>query len=252
MTSKFGGDLDKYRKIHGYKQIKEEFDRKFSLIHKLIDQKQSTKENLNMNGFAIQNLPWPKETTEPATKEYCDDKDRLVTNYCNEIMRYDLMKNEEEFHPKTLIEIGKSLLKAGCTNENLVRKVAYCEKLRKYYRYLFDDSSTGDSDSDDEIEIFKNISWFWGLKYKIINIINQSEKETFKAYKKQLMDDGLVYTPDNNSIHKKVRRFINKLAQGKRDDEILELMIQKNHLCLDMKILYINEELLKELLDKQN
>jgi len=78
-------------------------------------------------------------------------------------------------------------------------------------------------------------------------------KEVFIELRNKLVEHDLISTPEDNTIQKRYRRFINKLnnkvsAHKKEITNDLELLLNKNLLLLDLGFAYLNESLLKQTL----
>ena len=118
-----------------------------------------------------------------------------------------------------------------------------------YEKYLeINDGKTSENIS----EIFKSSILYTELKAIIIKVIEELPKNIFTELKVKLMEMDLVSTPDVKTLRKKCRRFINemsKIVDPNRSNEVLELLIQKNFLLIDLGYVYFIESLLKRLLD---
>ena len=94
----------------------------------------------------------------------------------------------------------------------------------------------------------KDCIFFTNLKVQVLNMI-QCLPETFLIqFNVKLIERDLIQTPENGSIGKLYRRFINKtskLVDPRRSNNELELLVQKNLLLLDLGFVYFIEELLK-------
>jgi hypothetical protein len=82
------------------------------------------------------------------------------------------------------------------------------------------------------------------LKYFILTIIEEIPKEQFIILKRRLIDERLILTPSEGSQLMKVRRFITKITKANRDNEKLELLIQKSLIIVDLGFPYIPDTLL--------
>ena len=90
-------------------------------------------------------------------------------------------------------------------------------------------------------------SLFIDIKFYIISIIEGSNERFFVQLKQKLMHNRLVFTPEERTIGKRYRLFINRCAKQIEINNELELLIQKNLLLLDLGIVYLFDHLLEEL-----
>ena len=95
-------------------------------------------------------------------------------------------------------------------------------------------------------EVIKSSYFYTNLKAAVILVIEDLPSVTFIELKGLLMRASLVSTPENGTLRKKYRRFINevpKVVDPNRSNEALELLIQKNLLLLDLGFEHLLESL---------
>ena len=112
------------------------------------------------------------------------------------------------------------------------------------YRVLFNDA--------DVDEILNTCALFTQFKCLIINIIEELPEEIFLLLKVDLIAVKLISTPDEGTIRRKYRRFLNKYSRElyhTQSNKELELLVQKNLLLIDLGFIYFIDILLKRLLE---
>ena len=83
----------------------------------------------------------------------------------------------------------------------------------------------------------------------IIAIIEELPKNIFTELKQYLVHNKISFTPDEGTDHMKIRRFIQKFANDidpNRENEIFELLLQKNLMFVDLGIKYVSDSLLAQ------
>ena len=103
----------------------------------------------------------------------------------------------------------------------------------------------------EDSEFIHSCTLFLDLKIIIIVIIEILHEDMFLNLKNNLMAANLVSTPEDKTLRKKYRRFINKNVKSidpTRSDQNLELLVQKNLLFLDLGFTYLIDSLLKRML----
>jgi hypothetical protein len=203
-----------------------------TLLHTKLDK--NVTEDLNMNNFAITNV---KKQIDPL----CADLKLYV--------QVSLQKDD--------VAIVK-LLKFGEIILDLFNKYKHNIILNNYRSEISTSVYNVATMISKYSEIFDNIfelpstcNLFLNLKVIIIKIIEMLPEEMFLDLKKELMTTDLISTPEDKTLRKKYRRFINKnvkLIDPARLNKQLELLVQKNLLLIDFGFVYFINSLLEKLL----
>ena len=93
---------------------------------------------------------------------------------------------------------------------------------------------------------------FTCIKYLIclvIVIIEELPHDIFIELKEYMIRDKLLITPEDGTDLMKIRRFIQKFVNDldpSRENENLELLLQKNLMFVDLGIVYVSDTLLSQ------
>jgi len=85
------------------------------------------------------------------------------------------------------------------------------------------------------------------LKYFILAIIKEIPEPIFKKLKKNLKDNGLIETPEDNTPLMKIRRFINKTKTKNSNDPEYELLVEKSIMIVELGFQYVPDAFLAAL-----
>ena len=195
-------------------------------------------ENLDMNEFSITNVKNPTGSFDAVNKIY---------------LQISTQKDD--------ISMDNLLKVADCISD-LFNKYRNNEDLNSY-RAEFSASHYNAATSRLKYgELFSDVSFlmyscgiFIDLKINIIKIITILPEDIFSDLKSDLLAARLVATPEEGTLRKKFRRFINHLSSNInpiRTDKQLELLVQKNFLLIDMGFTYLADDLLHRLLGSRS
>jgi len=235
-----------------------------TLLHTKLDK--NITEDLNMNGQKISGLVNPTNDDEVCNKKYLDLKikqeststklniDSLFNNIENRLNLFDIHSilnlQKDDITAENIFYIGSdinNLLKEKDINiEQFSKRFQLVEKMYKKYLEIFE--IVGDA-SGNIPDILK--SYIFDLKIAIIKVIEDLPRNIFIELKTELVESGLISTPEAKTLRKRYRRFINglsKIIDPTRSNEELELLIQKNLLLIDLGYVYFMENLLERLL----
>jgi hypothetical protein len=195
---------------------------------------------------AIGNLDVDKKikSESAVTKLYIDGLINKIENRINRVGTLITI-----ISPKVDISIDKLFDIAVVINNLLVNKELNFDTFSESYRCferMYDKTSTIIS------EVLKSSVFYTNLKAAVILVIEDLPSDVFIELKGLLIRENLVSTPEDKTLRKKYRRFINELSRvidPTRSNEDLELLVQKNLLLLDLGFEHLLESLLKRLLD---
>ena len=201
-----------------------------------------------------------KNDEEVCNKKYLDSKiqqeststklyiDGLFKSLESRLNLFDAQK--DDLTAETVFDIGaviNTLLREnGLTIQQFLKCFNAAEKMYEKCMAIF-----GEKTSDIISDIIKSSVLYTDLKVAIIKVIEVLPRNIFMELKVKLMEEDLLSTPEEKTLRKRYRRFINgasKIIDPQRTNEALELLIQKNLLLIDLGYIYLVESLLERLL----
>jgi len=166
-----------------------------------------------------------------------------------------LSQNMDDIDTHKLLHIAKTIKGEldpdDLKNKPFISTVHFMQSILEIYTGVF--RNRGEDKNLQDLQYYRSL--FVDVKFYIITIIEGSSEQFFIQLKQKLMDNALVFTPDERTIGKRYRMFINKRAKfidRTRSSNQLELLIQKNFLLLDLGFIYLLDELLAELFNSEN
>jgi hypothetical protein len=229
-----------------------------TLLHQKLDK--NIADGINMNGQKLFGLLDPANDDEACNKKYLDSKiieervlaklstDGLLKNVEN---RLNICIQKDELTVENIFDIGaviNNFLKEKDINiDQFFTSFNYIEKMYEKYMEIFEIQT-----SETLPDVIKSCVFFTDFKISIIKVIEKLPRNIFVELKAKLLREKLVSTPEDKSLRKKYRRFINgisNIADPNRLNEPLQLLIHKNLLLIDLGYVYFIEDLLKRLLD---
>ncbi len=187
--------------------------------------------DLDMNWHNLSNTRFPIDSLDAVNQLYVQ-----------------VLTQNDDVDCDKLIQIA-NILKFVCdsSQENIVIE-KYKPQLYLCLNYATIILSLYSSSFNDINKITNNCIFFTNLKVQVLNMIQCLPEAFLIEFKVKLIERDLIQTPENGSIGKHYRRFINKtskLVDPRRSNNELELLVQKNLLLLDLGFVYFIEELLK-------
>lgn len=268
MTNVFGST--NFKSITNYNAIKKEFDAQFIRLTKRFDTTLNKNEDLDMNNHKIYNVPSPQELNDVVTKEYCDNKisqENLGNSLQFPINNLDIVNKfylqlyyySDDLNATDLLKIAdviKDTLES-CPDKSPVTKKyediflkSYNISQNLYMKYLGKFREDRAEKCAQELKNYFSI--YSELRIHIIHLILNMPTAVFQNLKARLLSQqiGLDVTPNEKSINKKLRRFINQTSRDidpNRMNENLDLIIQKSLLILLLGFNYVDGNLLSQL-----
>jgi hypothetical protein len=182
--------------------------------------------HLNMNGFSIVNVLSPRDQFDAVNKLYLQ-----------------VHTQEDDLTIEKLLHIANKI-------DNIYYKYGTIHREEFFNAWV--NLTTLFSRNPEFVEVFSG-TLFTDLKVVIITIVETLPEEVFLDLKSQLKGADLVQTPEEKTLRRKYRRFINKSSKTINPDRTnskLELLVQKNLLLIDVGFVYIFESLMNEILGK--
>jgi hypothetical protein len=218
--------------------IRDELNKKLTLKLNLNGDDDMTND-LNLSGHLVSEVGFPQDDFDVINKCYLQ-----ISKQVDEIEVTDL-NNLAELISK-LLEKYKDIDVIKKYSGQFKSAYNYVQVLLQKYHELFKDKELK--------EIAPDLNFcplFTDLKVSIIKIFEILPEYIFIELKKKMQNEELIKMPEEKTIRKKYRRFLNKLAAGydpARSNPYFELLIQKNLLLIDFGFIYFIEYLLKRML----
>src|SRR3989442_2912412 len=220
-----------------------------TMLHTKLDK--TIAEDLNMKRHKIIGVENPTNDDEVCNKKYLDSKitqesvsvklyiDGLLKHLENRLNLFDAQK--DDLTAGTVFDIGaviNTLLREnGLTIQQFLKCFNAAGKMYEKCMAIF-----GEKTSDIISDIIKSSVLYTDLKAAIIKVIEVLPRNIFMELKVKLMEEDLLSTPEEKTLRKRYRRFINgasEIIDPQRTNEALELLIQKNLLLIDLGYIYI-------------
>ena len=93
------------------------------------------------------------------------------------------------------------------------------------------------------------VTYIIDILYLIITVVEDLPQNIFIDLKEFLVRDKILNTPEEGTDLMKIRRFIQKFVidlDPRRENENLELLLQKNFMFVDLGFVYVSDTLLKQ------
>ena len=197
--------------------------------------------HLDMNGFKITNIKNPEDPFDAVNKSYVE-----------------IALQRDDIDLDNLLSIGTFINTILTKYENVAAINKYREGFRQTIHYLdkMDEKCTEIFEKELQaraiFELLRPCSLYSDFKVLIVQIIEDMPKNIFLELKDHLTRQQLILIPEGGSLCKRYRRIIKEFSEdidpSKFNDE-LRLLIQKNKFLLDIGFIYLNKNLLKQLLD---
>ena len=209
-------------------------------IDTLLDAKLDRKfsQNFDMNGLKIVNVRNPIDPLDVVNKLYAQifaQKDDLTVE--------KLIKIGDVMYELFNIYRNNNIL--NNYSEEFITARYYAATMASKYSDLYEDRQENIS------ELLHSCTLFTDLKVVIIRVIEILPGDIFTNLKSELMAANLISTPEEKTLRRRYRRFINRSSKAidpTRSNKQLEFLIQKNLLLIDLGFIYFIDNLLNKLL----
>ena len=197
----------------------------------LMNRKFDEDDDLDMKWYNINNVKLPMDELDAVNRLYVE-----------------MRQSTDNITVDSLQKIGKVII--DMLNEH-IEYSDYKSSHRQAYDYVYFLTAKYniifENNLNKYLDDLKNSYLFTDLKAVTVLFIIKLPKDIFLILKRLLLEKKLIVTPEDNSIGKRYRKVINKLSTSDRENEHLELLIQKNILLLDLGFVYFIEALIKRL-----